>query len=87
MDVKKVGFDCSGHDFSDDEWLDLSRQIDASMQAAGLPTLYGDSWRESDGACVFEGASGQVSIIRGILLRYPVTVWEFDENNRPQRIN
>lgn len=72
--MDKVSFDCSGKDFSEDEWGELMKRLEEQLQEAALPSLYGDRWDDTECGCTLEGTPDEVGRVREILSGFPLTI-------------
>lgn len=70
----RIAFDCSGQDYDEAEWDRICHDVSKALEDAGLPSLYGKRWRESDGSCVLEGQIDEIAKVREILSKFPVAI-------------
>jgi hypothetical protein len=70
----KVSFDCSGKDFSEDEWGELMKRLETRLQEAALPSLYSDRWDDTECGCTLEGTLEEVGRVREILSGFSLRI-------------
>lgn len=74
--VASIAFDSSGQNYDEDEWDRICHEVSKALEDAGLPSLYGERWREADGSCVLEGQFEEIVQVREILSKFPVTIFD-----------
>jgi hypothetical protein len=72
--MSTISFNCSGRDFSDEEWSQILRELDACLAESGLPILYGERWEDGEDGCVFEGTDDEIERVRQVLSKFPLTI-------------